>query len=736
MDDISRRRSFEQWSRFIGAGSHILLSCPSLLFQQAANQPDDSMVSVAARARIYSGLSHRSWLQWLNKPQFQSPCLLTIPGRPGGQHSSAFSPDGKLILSCGGNEVHLFNSENGTNIWTIQLERDSKACAYSPDGNRIALVTYGRISIRDARSGAEIAVLDPGPRWIYCCAFSPDGKRLATGSEDAVIWDLDSGAEVRRFRGHTKGVFACAFAPDGNRLATSSLDSTLRIWDMEGVAELAVRWPNTGQLSACAWSSDGEWIACAGDAVTVWNPTRDTPAATLLGHTAGISSVAFSPESSLLASASWDRTIKVWEWASGSVAADLRGHASEVLDCAYSPDGERILSRAGDGSLKVWDARGEAGSTAPSAELSVNACAFSPVGTRVVGACADHTLAVWDVTTGTRIAVLPGHSAHIEACAYTRDGSQIVSAGYDPYALKIWNAESHAEVATLEGHRAPIKRFACSPDGTRVASTASDHSLLLWNTQSRSMLAVLEAHPERIELLEFSPDGRRLLSASPAAKRLWDAESGALVSDLLGGARAGSATGGFTADSKRVVSPVLGDVKIWDAGCGIELVAIQSDSSWVDCCAISPDGRRIVVASSDLSIMLCDAESGSLISEPVRIAHSIGQFEFSPDGSRVLAIARGNASLTLFDGADLEVIATLISSSSWVPHSAFSFDGKLIASGFGGVLIVWDAQSGAELTRFMIDGIFSAVYFGGSMGQLAALDLKGGFYLLRIQPPS
>src|SRR6185369_2566372 len=281
-----------------------------------------------------------------------------------------------------------------------------------------------------------------------------------------------------------------------------------------------------------------------------------------------------------------------------------------------------------------------------------------------------------------------------------------------------------------------IKRFACSPNGTRIASTASDHSLLLWDTESRSMLAELEAHPERIELLEFSPDGRRLLSASPAAKRLWDAESGALVSDLLGGARAGSATGGFSGDSKRVVSPVLGDVKIWDADCGIELAAIQSDSSWVDSCAISADGRRIVVASSDLSMKLCDAESGSLISEPVKITHSIGRFEFSPDGSRVIAIGRGSSSLTLFDGADLGVIATLIPGSSWVPHSAFSFDGKLIASGFGGVLTVWDAQSGAELTRFMIDGIFSTICFGGSTGQLAALDLKGGFYLLRSQRPS
>jgi WD40 repeat protein len=247
---------------------------------------------------------------------------------------------------------------------------------------------------------------------------------------------------------------------------------------------------------------------------------------------------------------------------------------------------------------------------------------------------------------------------------------------------------------------------------------------------------VLESHPERIELLEFSPDGRRLLSASPGAKRLWDAESGALVSDLLGSARAGSATGGFTGDSKRVVSPVLGEVKIWDADCGIELAAIQSDSSWVDSCAISPDGRRIVVASPDLSIRLCDAETGSLISEPVSITHSIGQLEISPDGTRVLAIARGSSSLTLFDGSDLRVIATLIPKSSWVPHTSFSVDGKMIASGTGGMLIVWDAETGAELTRFMIDGVFSAVSFGGSRGELAALDLKGGFYLLRRQPRS
>ena len=79
---------------------------------------------------------------------------------------------------------------------------------------------------------------------------------------------------------------------------------------------------------------------------------------TLRGHTGDVWSVAFSPDSKRIASASVDNTVKVWDAQTGAAVLTLRGHTSQVSSVAFSPDGKRIVS-AGilDKTVKLWDAQ-------------------------------------------------------------------------------------------------------------------------------------------------------------------------------------------------------------------------------------------------------------------------------------------------------------------------------------------------------------------------------------------
>ena len=81
--------------------------------------------------------------------------------------------------------------------------------------------------------------------------------------------------------------------------------------------------------------------------------------ATFQGHTQSVYSVAFSPDSKTLASASGDKTIKLWEVATGKERATLQGHTQAVLSVAFSPDGKTLASAGGSfgkpGELKLWD---------------------------------------------------------------------------------------------------------------------------------------------------------------------------------------------------------------------------------------------------------------------------------------------------------------------------------------------------------------------------------------------
>ncbi|KAH5722255.1 hypothetical protein HBI17_253400 [Parastagonospora nodorum] len=77
---------------------------------------------------------------------------------------------------------------------------------------------------------------------------------------------------------------------------------------------------------------------------------------TLEGHSDEVWSVAFSHDSTRLASASYDRTVKIWDASSGACLQTLEGHSNEVMSVAFSHDSTRLASASGDRTVKIWDA--------------------------------------------------------------------------------------------------------------------------------------------------------------------------------------------------------------------------------------------------------------------------------------------------------------------------------------------------------------------------------------------
>ena len=111
-----------------------------------------------------------------------------------------------------------------------------------------------------------------------------------------------------------------------------------------------------GYVFDMTYSNDGSLFA-AGGTIGVWlyDARTGKELNLLLGHTDGVTSVAFSPDNSLLASGSNDNTIKIWNLKSGALKLTLLGHTDAVRSVTFSQDGQKLISGGSDELIRFWD---------------------------------------------------------------------------------------------------------------------------------------------------------------------------------------------------------------------------------------------------------------------------------------------------------------------------------------------------------------------------------------------
>jgi WD40 repeat protein len=451
------------------------------------------------------------------------------------------------------------------------------------------------------------------------------------------------------------------------------------IWDLEHqpdapggdcLRELVELPAHQSYVSSVAFSPDSRLLATGSldQTVTLWDLKDGKKAAPQLLHTlrqaSPINSVAFNTQGSWLAVGSDDHRVTVWDVASGRVVRKLQGHAAPVHSVAFSPDGWRLATSSADHTVKVWDA-----TTSPEADFLVGHASlvyqvvFGKSGGLLASASSDRTMRIWDRSTGEVLRVLCGHAKEVFGLAFSPDGRRLASAGGDR-TVRLWEVATGRPVAVLKGHTGVVSKVAFSPDGHQVASASADETVRLWDVTDaddgveRPMptARILQGHRGQVWNVAFSPDGRRLASAGDdGTVRVWERESGQEKLTLRGHGDAVRSVV-FSPDGLTLAS--TGDdqtVRVWDLATGRQKWLLQGNTAQLRDVAFSPDGRRLAAAGAD-QVKIWDAVTGQevfLLRAPQGQLFSVA---FSSDGLQLAAAGQahlGSPGVVIWDGTAL-----------------------------------------------------------------------------------
>jgi WD40 repeat protein/tRNA A-37 threonylcarbamoyl transferase component Bud32 len=459
------------------------------------------------------------------------------------------------------------------------------------------------------------------------------------------------------------------------------------------------------EITSVAFSPDGSLIASSSPKgrIKIRDSTTGEVVANPKGHSKFVSSVAFSPNGNWLASGSQDSTVKVWDVSTGGESFSLTGHESLVSNISFTRDSARIAAAGTDGTIIVWDLRTRESVLAikgpPIVENSIPitySIALNPDCTRFGSGSSAGTIRLWNAETDEATLDIEQIGGSIQCVALSPDGARFAVGAHDS-SIRIWDADTGGDIGTLNGHSYHVLSLGFSPDGNWLASGSGDNTIKLWDLGKHRAAATLRGHGGAVLSVAYSPDGRRIVSGSQDRTiRFWD------VAEIL---EADSRTGhkgyilgvAYSPDGRRIASAGLdGTVRLWDGASGDPILTLEQDGGSVGSVVFSSDGRRLISGSKDGNIRVWDIKSRRLIQ--TLIGHSMGvrTVAVAPDG-RWIASGSVDQLIKLWESETGQEIRSLKGHENMVSCVAFNPDGRRIASGSTDEIKVWNAETGQEI---------------------------------------
>jgi WD40 repeat protein len=612
---------------------------------------------------------------------------------------AALDPDGvTAVIIAGSSNGEIWNVPANT-IVPFKLEDGPMTyAAFDHDGSRF-LATYNSTTrgsaggVWNTRTGKRISRFEPTESGFKSASFSSDGQRIlgrpSTGMT-ATLFDANTGKLIARFEGYDAALF-----PDGSRVITAWHDAnnvhTLRMWDAATGKEIWAPVRLDSAVTSLTISPNGQRVVTTDEngVAQVWDAIVDRETvkdayeeaypgdrersgagrarvklrnvAKLVGHARPILTSAFAPDSEHIATGT------------GTGVASGNGYIAAASGAV--PDSESIATSPLDFTVRIWNVAD--GKTVARRffghQTGVDHVAFSPDSQRLLSTSQWGHVMIWTTRDGTRIVALPNETQAIVHGIFSADGTRAAVIGEKD--SQVADARTGAAIAPLVQHFNMIQDAAFSADGRHIVIVTMNGQLVIVDASTGK--SVLDCNAaDALWHGEFSPDGRRVLTAGP--------KTAAQLSDLTR------------------CEPVL----LYDE---TGAAANKSDALRA---TFSADGARVLVSYADHSVRVWNASTAEAISR-LRFADKRDppdEARFSPDGERVLTWSEhypGGEAIEptkiarpqLWNAATGEQVVELMTPQllPTIHGPAFSEDGRFVAAGSGGSILVWDTATGRNV---------------------------------------
>ncbi len=624
---------------------------------------------------------------------FESPSKSTLS-------AIGFSPDNNWLVAGQDKIVQLWNIANHKLEYTFEGHTENVSrLFFHPDGQSIISTSFDstvRLWLMPKQKSSQN--LEEQSKAIENIAFSPNGRWLASANlnHDAIsLYDIVSGGIKCIFKMQKTGINNVVFSSNDHLISGgfSAILETSNIISRQRENIFKNGFPAADSVDSLACHPIDPLFAAGNNDHTIrlWDSSHGKLIHTFEGHTNYVTSVSFSPNGCMLASASGgqDKTVRLWDVVNKKLidvfdnSKDSSGHP------CFSADNRWLASTAGGKSIHLWDVVNRKLEIVLQQDESASCwtIAFHPLRFELAAAwnleeTGLHEIRLYDVASQKVITTLKGHTASIYSIAFSPNGLWLVSSGKDKTA-RLWDISNAKELRSFQ-HEGDVSSVAFDAKGETLATgmIGQYNKVQLWKVTTGEFLYAIN---EGSSKLVFSSDGRKLILAGFCFEgaQIWNLSERKLEHHLKRNIKHGKITHIAVSSDKRKLATASFDyrVRLWDLVNNKLECTFEGHTDEVNCVVFSPNGTQLLSGGKDKQIRLWNVVTHSferIFAEVEDATFGVNCIDFNSNGHQIAAGDYKN--IKLWNAATGKLEQIFQTHTGRINKVSFSPSGLMLAS--------------------------------------------------------